>query len=327
MLKENKEVDVMIITYNNENFIKETIESVLNQNYSNIRKIIIADDGSKDGTPDIINRYADKYHQIEPVLAKENKGIAHNVNRALKRINAEYVASLGGDDLMFPEKIKKQVEYLNNNPDVVVCSHDMDVYNSVIGQSMGRFSETINYKKFNEKVGIEYLFDPAMSLCPPSYMLRSEVIPKNGYDTRLKLLSELIFDTEVLMNGKMGYIDEVLGMYRRSGNNVSTNSARDDIGLEEFLIAYSIIVARYPELNSYVKRGKSALYFAKSMRCMMKGNKKRAKDLSKVLLAEGNYIKGTFAYLMSSLMSSNLLNKVYESKYQHNIIGLLLKSI
>lgn len=327
MINKNKEVDVLIISYNNENFIKETIESVLNQSYSNIRKIIVADDGSKDSTPDIIRAYADKYPQIEQVLAKENEGIAHNVNRALKRVKSEYVASLGGDDLMFPEKIEKQVEYLNNNPDVVVCSHDMDVFNSVIGQSMGCFSETINYKKFNEKVGIEYLFDPAMSLCPPSYMYRREAIPKQGYDTRLKLLSELIFDTEVLMNGKMGYIDEVLGMYRRNGNNVSTNNIRDDIGLEEFLMAYSIIVARYPELNKYVKRGKSALYFSKAMRCMMKGNKKRAKDLSRILITEGNYIKGTFAYLMSSVMSSNLLNKVYESKYQHNIIGLLLKSI
>ena len=327
MSKENKEVDVLIISYNNEDFIKETMESVLNQNYSNIRKIIIADDGSKDSTQNIIKEYADKYPQIEPVLAKENKGIAHNVNRGLKRIKAEYVASMGGDDLMFPEKIEKQVEYLNNNPDVVVCSHDMDVFNSVNRQSMGCFSEILNYKKFKDKVGVEYLFDPAMSLCPPSYMFRSKVIPKKGYDTRLKLLSELIFDTEVLMNGKMGYIDEVLGIYRRNGNNVSTNNIRDEIGLEEFLIAYSIIVARYPELNKYVQRGKSALYFSKAMRCMMKGNKKRAKDLSKVLITEGNYVKGTFAYLISSIISSNFLNRVYESKYQHNIVGLLLKSI
>ncbi len=80
MLKENKEVDVMIITYNNENFIKETIESVLNQNYSNIRKIIIADDGSKDGTRQILKTDLGSWmldsgkNQIKIIYHEKNQG-------------------------------------------------------------------------------------------------------------------------------------------------------------------------------------------------------------------------------------------------------------
>ena len=87
---------------------------------------------------------------------------------------------------------------------------------------------------------------------------------------------------------------------------VSGNDKIHKMGLEEFLIAYSIITARYPELYSLVKKGKSSLYFAKVMRCIMGGNKKRARNLSKVLLSEGNYIKGTIAYILSFILNKNI---------------------
>ncbi|HML06459.1 MAG TPA: glycosyltransferase family A protein [Methanobacterium sp.] len=325
MIKEN-EVDVIIRNYNHEDFIKETIESVLNQNYKNIKKIIIADDGSKDDSQEIIRSYAHKHPKIEPILAKENKGIAYNTNRALKRIESEYVAMLDGDDLMFPGKIEKQVEYLNKNPDVATCAHDMDVYNSSTRRSIGTFNEIINYKKFDEKLGMEYRFDHAILLSPSSYMIRRDAFPKHGLDTRLKFLFELIIDVEILRKGKVGYIDEVLGMYRIHDHNISRSNDRDRIGLEEYLMAYSILIARYPDLIDHVKKGKSNIYFAKIMRCIMKGNKTRAKDLSKVLIAEGNYTKGIIAYLMSIIMTSDLINKFYQSKHQNKITKMFYRT-
>ena len=327
MVKESKEVDVIIINYNHENFIEEAIESVLNQSYNNIRKIIIADDGSKDNSQSIISKYAIEHPEIEPILAKENKGIAHNVNRALRRVKAEYVASMAGDDLMLPGKIEKQVEYLNNNLDVVVCSHDMDVFNSIAGRSMGRFSELINRKKINGKLGVEYLFDPGMAQCPSSYMYRKDAIPKQGVDTRLKLLNDVIFDVDVMMNGKLGYIDEILGIYRKHANNVTSSDYSINYGFEEFLIAYSIITSKYPELYIHIKRAKSVIYLEKVVEYLKKGNKDKAKNLSKVLLLEGNYTKGTLAYLFSSIISPDLFNKFYESKYKDKLTRIFYRSI
>jgi len=329
MIKEAPYVDVLIMTYNQENFVKDAIDSVLNQTYKNIKNIIITDDGSKDSTPQIIEEYASKYPVITPILAKENKGIAYNVNRGLKQLKSEYMSSIAGDDMMFPEKIEKQVEYLNNNQDVVVCSHDMDVFDSITGKSLGNFSETINYKKINKKLGVEYLFDPAINLCPSTYMFRKDAIPKKGVDTRLKLVNELIFDVEVLMNGKLGYIDETLGMYRRHTNNISSSDNDHKIAhfFEEFLVAYAIITYKYPELVGLIKRARSNLYFGKVIRCIMAGNKNRAKNLSKVLIYEGDYIKGITAYLMSSIISPGLLNKLHESQYKEKVTGLFYRTV
>ena len=85
-------VDVVITTYNQENFINDTINSVIKQSYENIGKIIVSDDGSTDKTPSIIETYVSNNSLIEPVLAKNNKGIAYNINRALKRVDGDYIS-------------------------------------------------------------------------------------------------------------------------------------------------------------------------------------------------------------------------------------------
>jgi len=327
MVLEAREVDILMTTYNQEDFIRETLESVVNQTYDNIKNIIVTDDGSNDNTPKIIEEYANKYPIINPILAKENKGIAYNLNRGLAQLESEYVAFIAGDDVMFPQRVEKQVEYLNNNPDVVVCSHDMDVFNSMTGKSMGRFSEILNHKKVNGKTGVNYLFDPAMNQSPSSYMYLKDAIPKKGMDTRLKLLNELIFDVDVLMQGKLGYIDEVLGMYRIHSNNAHTSNYSQNYAFEEFLISYAILTQRYPEIVGLIKRARSNLYFGKVIRCIMAGNKKRAVNLSKVLISEGDYIKGITAYLMSSLISPGFLNKLHESQYKNKITNLFYRTV
>ncbi len=139
-------VNVLIVTYNQENLVKGTLDSVLNQSYENISKIIVADDGSNDKTPNIIREYASNNPSIEPVLAKKNKGITYNMNRALKHADGDYISFLDGDDQMYPKKIEKQVKYLEINPDLVGCAHDMDVFDSCKGEMLGKFSEVLSFK-------------------------------------------------------------------------------------------------------------------------------------------------------------------------------------
>lgn len=307
-------MDVAIISYNQEKFIAETLDSALNQTYENINQIIIADDGSDDLTPDIIKQYAAKYPIIKPVLAKKNKGIAHNFNRALKAVNGEFLCIMGGDDLMLPEKIETQIAYFNNNPDIVVCSHDMDVFNSSTGKSLGKFSETISFKKPYAKMGVESLFDPALCQCPSSFMYKTMILPKTGFDTRLKYLNDFLFDVDVLMKGDIGFIDTVLGKYRIHESNVSSSEDADRIGLEEMLIAYTIITVKYPELFPLVKKRKTALYFSKVMKNIMEGNDEKAKHLSKILMSEGNFFRGFIAYLLSNLLKKETAIRLSENK-------------
>ena len=318
----NSSVNVLIFTYNQENIVKDTIESVINQSYENISKIIIADDGSTDKTPTIIKEYARNNPHIEPILAQKNKGIAHNMNRALKRVNGDYVSFLDGDDLMFQQKIERQVNYLNANHDLVACAHDMDVFDSCEGKLQGKFSEVISFNNIKGNIGVKSILDSSLFICPSSIMYRAEKIPVDGFDTRLTYWYDFLFIVEVLMKGDMGFIDEVLGSYRLHEANVTSSPAFKELGLENTLIVYSIILARYPELYSQIKKRKSTTYLAKILEYIEDGNNNRAKNLSKALISEGNIFKGFAAYLMSLILNKKIAGNLNKNR---KIIKIFLK--
>jgi len=317
-------VNILIFTYNQESFVKETIESVLNQSYENITKIIIADDGSTDNTPKIINEYARNNPSIVPILAKKNMGIAYNMNRALKRVEGEYVSFLDGDDLMNIQKIQKQVNYLNENLDFVACAHDMNVFDSCKKEFKGKYSKIINFKKIVSPISVKAIFDPSLLICPSSIMYRSKIIPVEGLDNRLKYWYEFLFIVEVLMNGDMGFIDEILGIYRLHGSNVTSSDDFKKLGFENSLMVYSIIISRYPELYAQVKKRKSITYFAKILQCIREGDNENAKNISKGLISNGNFLKGLTAYLASFLFNEGRVEKLYQNR---RLLKLFLKFI
>lgn len=307
-------VNILVFTYNQENLVKDTLESVINQSYENISKIIVADDGSIDKTPEIIKEYALNNPLIEPVLAKKNKGIAYNMNRALNRADGDYIAFLDGDDMMHPQKIEKQVKYLVKNPDLVACAHDVDVFDSVKGESLGKFSEVINFSKIQNRITVQLIFEPSVLLCNSSIMYKYEKIPVNGLDTRLKYWYEFLLIVEVLMKGDLGFMDEILGVYKLHGANATLSRDMNELGLENALLAYSIIISRHPELYYLVKKRRTATYVAKILYYIKNKDIERAKNLSRVLMSEGSFIKGMGSYILSSILNEKRVDRLLNNK-------------
>lgn len=317
-------MNVLIVTYNQEEIIEKTIESVINQSYENITKIIISDDGSNDETPSIIKTYAKKNQLIYPVLAEKNKGITYNMNRALYHANGDYISFLDGDDLMFQNKIEKQVKFLETNPKIVVCAHDMDVFDSRKGKSIGKFSKIINFNSMKGEIGIKSIFDPSLLLSPSSMMYRSNSIPPKGFDNRVKFWSEFIFIVEVLMKGNLGFLTEVLGQYTLHEGNATSSQVMRETGLENALIVYAIILAKYPELHSLIKKRRNATYISNILDSIKNDDRERAKSLSKVLISDGNYFKGLNAYLLSLILNKEKIEKLYTHK---KLMKLFIKNI
>jgi glycosyltransferase involved in cell wall biosynthesis len=303
-------VSVGIVTYNQERFIADCIDSVLNQTYKNIT-IVIADDASTDATPSIVREYANHYPNVKALLAAEEKGIARNANRALQSLGGDYLVAFDGDDFMYPTKVEQQVRYLNANPDVIACAHDMDVFDSSTGQVAGRFSSIFSKKKPKGKVGVEFLFDSALSLQPGSYMYRRNFVPLR--DPRLKYYDDYLFSVEIFKNGKLGYIDEVLGAYRRHDKNVSKSGDAQRVWFEELLVALAIITARYPELSKLVKARRTQAYIARIGRCLLDGDKKKAKLFSKALFFDRAYLNGVLLLALSNVASSDVIQRLLKS--------------
>lgn len=105
-------VSIVMPTYNDERFVKNTILSVLNQTYGDFELIII-DDKSTDKTVDIIKSFSDK--RIRLIINKSNQGAAFSRNVGIRCANGKYIAFLDGDDCWYPDKLKNQCEFMENN--------------------------------------------------------------------------------------------------------------------------------------------------------------------------------------------------------------------
>ena len=118
-------LSVVMITYRHEAYIAKAIESVLIQNVDFPVELVIGEDCSPDGTRAIVRHYADKYPAvIRPLLPQNNVGMMNNFIATLEATRGEYVALLEGDDYWTdPEKLSKQVTYLEENPPCALCHH------------------------------------------------------------------------------------------------------------------------------------------------------------------------------------------------------------
>lgn len=104
-------VSVITPTYNSEAYIQQTIESVKNQKYQNWEMIIV-DDCSKDNTVEIVKNEAEKDERIRLIQLQKNSGAAVARNTAIRNAKGKYIAFLDSDDLWYPEKLEKQVTFM-----------------------------------------------------------------------------------------------------------------------------------------------------------------------------------------------------------------------
>ena len=166
-------VDVVIVSFNQVDFISDCIDSVLCQDYKNIQ-IIVADDCSTDGTIEIIKEYANKYPQkIIPLLSDRNRGLTQNIDSATNHCDGKYISHLGGDDLMLKDKISKQVEFMERNPDCSISYHDVLAFDSNSKEDLFLFS-----KKYKPREGgVKTMIRHGSFNCGSSNMFRVSSIP------------------------------------------------------------------------------------------------------------------------------------------------------
>lgn len=129
--KESKElmVSVTLLTYFHAKYIRDCLDGIVRQQTDFRFEVIVGDDCSEDGTQDILKEYAEKYPDIfKLVLRPKNIGATHNLYDLLMRAKGKYIAGLEGDDYWTDvHKLQKQVEFLEQHPEYIGCSHEVDV--------------------------------------------------------------------------------------------------------------------------------------------------------------------------------------------------------
>jgi glycosyltransferase involved in cell wall biosynthesis len=266
-------ISVIVPIYNQAPFIRETVDSVLDQDYPNL-ELVLSDDGSTDGTTDILREYAAREPGcVKVVASEENTGIAGAFNRALAAHTGEYIAWLGGDDVMLPGKLDRQVAALQGHPDAIGCCHDADVFDSDSGRSYGRFSEVYNGRRGVRDGGVELLLDPSYMMLPSTMMVRSSAVDGLRFDPRIRVSNDWLFDIELFRRGTVVGLDDVLARYRRHQRNVTSQTAD---ALEDALVVLALADARYPDLHRLIRMRRIASIFGEASRRWQAGDRRAA---------------------------------------------------
>jgi glycosyltransferase involved in cell wall biosynthesis len=265
-------VSIWIITYNQRHFIYKTLDSVLEQDYDNL-EIVVADDGSTDGTAEIILDYAHRYpRKIVPLVGGPNLGITGNSNRGLEACTGKYIAFLGGDDVMLPGKISKQVGIMEAHPECALSYHDLDVFDSDSGKTLRYFNSGRGAQKPYEG-GVETLIRHGVFCGACSVMIRSDKVPVHGFDQRLPVASDWLFWIEtVVTGGSILFIPEILGRYRRHSSNVTSTNG----GFEDVLTTVALVDTRYPEYSKHTRYYRAVFLYSLGVKNYLSGNGKMA---------------------------------------------------
>lgn len=172
-------VDVIMAAYNEEMRVSISIESILTQTYTDWR-LLICDDGSKDRTFEIISEYALMYPgKIIALKNNINKGLTYTLNKLISMSNAKYVARMDADDKSRPDRLLKQVSFLDANMEYAMVGTAVEKYDE-----NGFFARTIYPEKPDKK---SFLWNSPFA--HPTIMIRKDVIKDlNGYKDESRTL-------------------------------------------------------------------------------------------------------------------------------------------
>jgi glycosyltransferase involved in cell wall biosynthesis len=215
--KENKsapsvpKVSVRLMTYNHEEFIEDALRSILAQNTPFPFEIVVGDDSSTDRTPEILDRYHKDFPERLSLLPRpERLGSRKNAIDILKNCHGEYIALIDGDDYWTdPFKLQKQAQFLDSHTDCSLCFHNVTRKYSWDDHP----DESGVPSNFAEITEID---DLLVSDYPPtsSVMFRNHLIVSFP-DWYYEIFSgDWPLFVMLAQHGKIGYIDEVMGVYR-----------------------------------------------------------------------------------------------------------------
>ena len=201
-------VSVIIPTYNRASMLREAIQSVLDQTYSDF-EIIVVDDGSTDNTGDVVSVFSDT--RIRYVF-QENRGRSNARNHALSLARGEYIAFLDSDDLFLPSKLGIQVKALEDNPDYgMVYSHALRVDNqgrAIAGRRYPRI-------KLSGRIYPELLYTRGSIITTPSVVMRSAILNEiGGFDERMDICEDLDLWRRVARRHRVLQIEDYLCIVR-----------------------------------------------------------------------------------------------------------------
>jgi glycosyltransferase involved in cell wall biosynthesis len=218
-------VSIIIPIYNQEKYLAETLQSVINQTYSNWECFLV-NDGSSDSSVTVINKFVTQDNRFN-FINSENKGVSHARNLALKQIKGDYILFLDGDDLIHPKKIE-----------IAISNFQKDTDLSIIFNTTNYFQDTIENCLYEMKIAPELLNFNGLLL----YWSEKIILPIHSAIIKKSLLEGIEYNSELTAhedwlvwlrlfqkNPKVVVLEIVLSYYRKHNlSRTQSFSAKED---------------------------------------------------------------------------------------------------
>ena len=231
-------ISVVIPLYNAEKYIGDTLESVFEQTY-NTFEIIVVNDGSTDSSLDVVKKYSDV-----TVISQENQGEAAARNKGVALSKGDFIAFMDHDDLWEPDKLKIQMEYFNDNPQVGL------VYSQYTSFKNGKILRTRPQNGHSGWIFTKLLYKSIIQAS--TVMVKRECLDVVGpYDEAFAFADEYDMFLRISKEFQCGFVDKGLTRYRVHETNASKNVFRFD---KENLGVYKKTYNNFTDLDGKQKK-------------------------------------------------------------------------
>lgn len=224
---------VVVLTYNQENLVVETLNSIYNQTFKNI-ELVISDDASNDNTQKVIANWIEshknRFANVVINFNKKNLGTSGNITTGIKLANGEFIENIGGDDLLLPDAIEKMHDFLVNNNEANFCTSKAKLFYKKNGNYIifDELPKKRIFKKLNESdVTNQFkILAQGNAISAPASFFRKSIFEKYGYfEEKYKRLEDWPQWLKFLLHGqRLFFLDEYTVLYRRHENSIIVNS-------------------------------------------------------------------------------------------------------
>ncbi len=212
------DISVVMSVYNGASFLKEAMDSILNQTFKNF-EFIIVNDCSKDRTKNILSSYSDS--RIKLIENKKNIGLAASLNKAIKLANGIYIARMDDDDIAMPDRFEKQHSFLESHRNI-----------GVLGTAAQWFGDREGfYKPTTENLELKYRTFFSCQFRHPSVFLRNKVLQKHHikYDESFSSAQDYDLWTRLIPYTDFANLPNVLLKYRHHQKQISKQKRKQQL--------------------------------------------------------------------------------------------------
>jgi glycosyltransferase involved in cell wall biosynthesis len=275
-------LSVCLITYNHEKYIREAIDGILKQKTNFNFEIVIGEDNSPDKTRLICEEYATKHPQLIKLLPKtKNLGMMPNFVRTFNECKGEFIALIEGDDYWTdPEKLQKQVDYLQLNNDCSLSAHDVQiVYENV--PEIYPFQTVWNQEKFEFKDVFGCHFLSSLSL-----VFRRDALSNLPDWFNNLVVGDIPIILILTSKGYGKYFFEKMGVKRKNETGITADPERQKLDMGK------LFFEMYQNVFVFINKKHKKLFYPRFARY--------ERSFASAKFSEGNYFLG-FKYTMQSV--------------------------